>query len=277
MYPTLLSFELFGLSFDFHAYTVTLATAFLVGILLAVRKNYTLPNPYPITPAGGIWIFVFALLGSKIYYIIQYQSLSDLVHFYRIWEGGLVFYGGLFGGILGAVIYLRLCKIPFNQFLPFGDLVLPFLPLAHAIARVGCFLNGCCWGARTTLPWGVTYPKSGYGAYEQQISQGLIDYTAGRALPVHPSQLYEVSGLIVIHLIMRFSYKHNPHTGFTMLLYPFLYGILRFCVESFRGDSMRPFMDMTASQVVALSLFLGAFAVMLILQQTLWKRDAGDV
>ncbi|MBI3119453.1 MAG: prolipoprotein diacylglyceryl transferase, partial [Candidatus Hydrogenedentes bacterium] len=68
MRPTL--FEL-GI-FEFHSYTVFMALGFLVGTILPVQENYRLPKPYPVTPAGGLWVFVFALLGAKIYWFIQY-------------------------------------------------------------------------------------------------------------------------------------------------------------------------------------------------------------
>lgn len=271
MHPTLLSIG----PFDFHAYTVTLAIAFLVGVLGAVRENYKLPNPYPVTPAGGVWIFFGALVGAKVYWYLQYGltfAYDDGTPYawYRvffIWEGGMVYFGGLIGGFLGGVAYVRWMRVPI---VPMADIGMPFLPLGHSIARVGCFLNGCCWGTVTDGPLGVVFPARGLVA-RRQADDGLISSMASQPLPVHATQLYEAAGLFVIFLVMRFAYKRRQHTGSIMMLYPLLYGMLRFTTESFRGDSARPILGMTVSQVVGLGLFLGAAAFYVVMYQTRWR------
>lgn len=280
MHPTLLSIG----PFDFHAYTVALALAFLVGVLGAVRENYKREHPFPVTPAGGVWIFFGALLGAKIYWYLQYgltwtDDEGNGYEWYRvffIWEGGMVYYGGLIGGFLGAVAYVRYMKVPI---LPMGDIGMPFLPLGHSIARLGCFLNGCCWGSVTEGATGVIFPRRSL-AFNQQVDDGLITRSASEPLPVHPTQLYESLGLFVVFLIMRYAYKHKKHDGSVMFLYPLLYGILRFSVEAFRGDSARPLFGMTASQVIGLGLFLSAACFYVIMFQTKWRAAvpvAGDV
>jgi phosphatidylglycerol:prolipoprotein diacylglycerol transferase len=255
MHPTLLSIG----PLEFHAYTVMMALAFLVGVLLPVRENYKLEKPYPITPVAGLWVYFGALIGARAYWVLQYDD-TPIRHLYTalfFWQGGLVFYGGLIGGVLGAVLYLRANRVPI---LPIADIVLPYLPLAHAIGRIGCLLNGCCWGAPTRLPWGVSYPKSHWGAYAQQLEDKLISSAAPHTLPVHPTQLYEALGLFMIFLVMRHRYKRPHPTGAMMLLYPFLYGVLRFITEMFRGDSARPVFRCTASELIALALALSAGA-----------------
>ncbi len=250
MRPTLIAIG----SLQFHSYTFMMAVAFLTAVLLCVRENYRLEQPYPVTPAGGLWVYVGALVGARLYWILQYDTPA---HFYQalfFWQGGLVFYGGLAGGALGAMAYLRYKGVPI---VPMGDLVMPYLALGHALGRVGCFLNGCCWGAPTSLPWGVSFPKANWGAYEQQLNDGLIDSHAACTLPVHPTQLYCAIGLIAMFFILRSVYKrHGDYTGLVFLLYPILYGCLRFTVEVFRGDSARPLLTMTVSQMVSLGMVL---------------------
>ncbi len=258
---------------QFHSYTVMLATAYLMGVLLSVRENCKRADPYPVTPVGGVWVYFGALIGARLYYIIQYEGWREAYRAVLFWEGGLVFYGGLFGGFLAAVLYLRVKRVPI---LPMADIVMPYVPLSHAIARIGCFLNGCCWGLPTTLPWGVRFPKSLWGAYGQQMEQGLIDAGAAYSLPVHPTQLYCSLGLLVIFFIMRWFYKRKRHDGSVALLYPLLYGALRFVVEIFRGDSARPLWGMTVSQMVALLLILGAAAGFLVLNRNWDRADAPE-
>jgi len=266
MQPTLLKLGIL----EFHGYTLMMAIAFLIGVLLAVRENYKLEKPYPITPMGGLWVYLGGLIGARLYWLLQYDAAwyKHLHHALFFWQNGLVFYGGLFGGFLGAVIYLRIQRVPI---IPVGDIVMPFLPLSHAIARIGCFLNGCCWGSPTDMPWGIRYPKRPWGAYAQHVSEGLIPGDAAASLAVHPTQLYSAAGLLVIFAVMRYAYKHRSHSGAVMLLYPFLYGILRFIVECFRGDSGRPLWGMTASQGVALVLAVGTAFGYVMLRRTIWR------
>lgn len=272
MYPTLLEIG----PLEFHAYTVGLALAFLVGVLGAVRENYKLDKPYPVTPAGGVWIFFGALLGAKIYWYLQYgltwtDNEGNPYLWYRvffIWEGGMVYYGGLIGGVIGALAYFKYVGA---SVLGMGDVGMPFLPLGHSIARLGCFLNGCCWGYHTDGPTGVVFPRYSL-AWKRQVEEGLITRSAEHPLPVHPTQLYESLGLFGIFLVMRFAYKHKKFDGSIIFLYPLLYGILRFTTEAFRGDSVRSIMGMTVSQTIGLGLFMGAALFYLIMYQTKWRR-----
>lgn len=269
MYPTLWKTSLFGTPLDFHAYTFFLALAFLVGTLLPVRQNYKLAQPYPVTPIGGLWVFFGALLGAKMYYQAQYGNPDDWMRVFRIWEGGLVFYGGLFGGILGGAIYILAVRAPLWRV---GDLALPFVPLAHAIARLGCFFNGCCWGARTELPWAIHYPTARYGPFAQQVDAKLIPADAAHTLGVHPTQLYESFGLLVLFVVMRAAWKRPHRSGQVMVLYPIGYGILRFLTEATRGDSARPWMGMTASQMVALGFIAFGVTALGLLRVTAWRN-----
>ncbi len=272
MYPTLLEIG----PLEFHAYTVGLALAFLFGVLGAVRENYKLEKPYPVTPAGGVWIFFGALLGAKIYWYLQYGTTwtdneGNPYEWYRvffIWEGGMVYYGGLIGGVIGALAYFKYVGA---SVLGMGDVGMPFLPLGHSIARLGCFLNGCCWGYHTDGPTGVVFPRYSL-AWKRQVEEGLITRAAEHPLPVHPTQLYESLGLFVIFLVMRFAYKHKKHDGSIIFLYPLLYGILRFTTEAFRGDSVRSIYGMTVSQTIGLVLFMGGALFYLVMYQTKWRR-----
>ena len=267
MYPTLLSL---GEDLQFHAYTVMLAIAFLVGVLGACRENEKLPNPYPITPIGGLWVFFFALLGAKIYYILQYKTIADMGEVIYLWSGGLVFFGGLIGGLIGALLYLRLVKVsPLNLV----DVVIPYVPLAHAFARIGCFLNGCCYGSPADVSWALAFPKDS-AAFTKHLQLGHITSDASHSLHVHPTQLYATTGLIIIFLIMRFFYKRPHHTGAVALLYPTLYGAQRFTTEFFRGDSAFSMAGLTVSQVVALSLCLGGLLTYLVLWKFVWVKSA---
>jgi phosphatidylglycerol:prolipoprotein diacylglycerol transferase len=242
MRPTLFSVNLFGIPLEFHAYTVFLTTAFVLATVLAVRDNYRRPQPYPVTTVGGIWVFVGALIGARLYWTLQYASWREIPRALFFWEGGLVFYGGVIGGTLAAIAYLKYCGVPFR---PMADIAVPYVPLTHALARIGCFLNGCCYGAPTQMFFGVTYPPDSLPA-EQYAST-----------PLHPVQLYESAGLLIIFGLLYFLRHRWDGTGATLWLYLTLYGVLRFFTEVVRGDVPHDLWGMTVSQVVALGLFLG--------------------
>jgi len=259
MYPLMFSIG----SLHFHSYTVMFALAFLVGTLLPARENFRREKPFPITTMGGVWVFFGALIGSKVYWWVQYGKWEDLKWGMFLLNGGLVFYGGLIGGVLGGIAYVRWCRAPVAQV---ADLVMPYVALSHALGRLGCFLNGCCWGSVTSAPWGVTYPRTGWGAYHEQIVEGLIAKGTKHPLPVHPTQVYEALGCVVLFLVLRFIYKKGSPTGLIVALYMLFYGMLRFTTEFFRGDSAHPLMGLTASQFVAVALMVGGLGVLVLLR-----------
>lgn len=267
--------ELFSIGiFRFHPYTMAIAIAFLVCVLQVMKQNYKLKEPYPITPIAGLWIFFGAFIGARAYHIVQYGEIGQIYRAIFIWESGLVYYGGLIGGILGCIIYMKWVKAPL---LPVADIALPYLALGTAIVRIGCFLNGCCWGRPAHVHWAVVFPRNSF-AYKIFENEKFIGYTD--AVPLHPTQLYNSAAGLLCFLIMRQAYKRlwregappkSPYLGVVTLLYPLLYGISRFTTEIYRGDSVRSVQGMTVSQTVSLLCFAGA-ALMLAWKWRLHRR-----
>jgi phosphatidylglycerol:prolipoprotein diacylglycerol transferase len=269
MRPTLV--EVFG--FKFHAYPTMLAVAFLVGTLLTVRDLQRRDPPVPGSTQGGLWAFLGSLVGAKVYWILQYSEPKYLWHAVLVWEGGLVFYGGLIGGIFALYLYLVINRLPR---LIVADAAAPYLALGEAITRIGCFLNGCCWGKVTAVPWAVCFPRNSY-AYKRQIEQLLIDPSATVSAPVHPTQLYMTVGLLVVIVLLRAGAKRRPRDGVIALLYCFCYGVLRFAIEAFRADSARPVFGMTVSQGISLVLAAVSLGVLLALKRWRQRPDAGQI
>ena len=260
MHPTLLKIE--SLSLKFHAYPTMIAIAFLVCTLLAVRDGTRAKPPIWATPRVGLWIFFSALVGAKVYWILQFHGWRYLAHSFSLWEGGLVYYGGLIGGVLGGLVCFYFYKLPP---LRSGDIAVQYLALGQAITRIGCFLNGCCWGYPAILPWAVQFPKHSH-PYRHQRTLDLVDASALKSLPVHPTQLYMMLGLLLIFVVLKvYHNKHKRYNGQILLLYCLLYGTLRFTVEIFRdraqgGDSIRSVIDlMTLSQTISLVMAMASF------------------
>lgn len=244
--------------------------AFLIGTIGPIWLNRRREHPFSATPAGGIWIFMGGIIGAKIWWMVQYGDWDDLRYLQFFITGGLVFFGGLFGGIIAGIIYLKLHKIPV---ITGADMVAPFMAFAHGIGRIGCFLNGCCWGAvtRFSYPWAVQFPK-GSSCYRRQLREKLVSGDDLFSLPVHPTQLYETLGNFIIFVILLIIYKKHKHTGVVTLSYLTMYGGLRFVTEMFRGESARPVYGwLTVSQTVALSMLIFGLVTFFICSKFIWK------
>lgn len=252
MKPTLLEVG----NLQFHAYPAMLSLAFLVCTLAAARDGEKLLKPPVfIPPQGAIWALLGGMFGARVFHQLQYRPMAEWYRAIYIWEPGLVFFGGLIGGALGAVGYLFITKsFDWRQ----ADICGPYAALGEAITRIGCFLNGCCWGYPTDLPWGIAFPRGGH-AWDRQVEDGLISRTAQHSLHVHPTQLYMAVGLLLAFIFLRQMLKRSPFTFSIAWGYIFLYGVVRFAVEIFRGDSARSVFGMlTVSQAISMGFIIAA-------------------
>lgn len=269
MYPRLSV----GGEYYLDAYGTFLPLAFIVVTALVVVKGQKLCPPLSKTPGIGLTVFVGAIAGARAFHVLQFHRDGSLWEAVFTWRGGFVFYGGLVGGIAALFLYAARTHRPF---LPLMDLLALFVPLGEAIARIGCFLSGCCWGRVTALPWGVRFPM-GSPAWYQHVKQGLIDTSVTQSLPVHPTQLYMVAATLLIFAVLWIAYPRRRNDGEIALLYLMLYGGLRALVEHFRGDSGKPVLNMTLSQAISVSLCLLAASVLVLWQvrNTVTKTCAG--
>ena len=194
----------------------------------------------------------------------EVRPAYDLMLF-EIWKGGLVYYGGLLGAIAAAVFFAHKRKIHFWKL---TDICAVSAAAGLACGRIGCFLNGCCWGKVTeTFPLAITFPQ-GSPAFSQHVAQGLIHSNAAHSLPVYPTQLMHFMAAIllavVIWLFGRSRLKKNY--GEEVLLLGIIYPWLRFTVEFLRGDNEPSYLfgSLTISQSVGVFVFVAATAVFAI-------------
>ena len=134
----------------------------------------------------------------------------------------------ILGGILGLFTGLTLAKhtLRFNR--PVLDSFAIALPVGMAISRIGCLMAGCCFGTPTNLPWGIHYDASSW-AYKVHLEQGLIHFHDKTSLAVHPVQLYQVIGCLIIALIVWKTRKQWKASGSL-----FLFSVL--CYAGFADD-----------------------------------------
>ena len=202
-------------------------------------------------------LIVFGLGGARAAYVIEHWS-AQFAHepwqILNLHQGGLMFYGGLIGAWLamtGFALWHR------ENYLDFLDFLVTALPIGHAMGRVGCFLEGCCFGARTDGPLGVVYPIGSH-AWGHQVAEGLIS-RASRPLPLYPSQLFESALLLVIYGVLFRHYPRRRRAGEQVALYAISYAVVRFVIEMFRSDERAHVGVFTISQFISLLLF--AFGV----------------
>jgi len=230
-----------------YSYGLMIAVGFLISLNL-IRRDATRKGFDPdAVETMVLWTFFWGLAGTRVLYIIMFPegySWSDPIGWIAIWRGGLVFQGAVPPAIIFCFFYLRKKKMNFRKT---ADLVFPYLPLGHAFGRMGCFLNGCCYGARTDVPWGVCFRRVPWDITKEATgSPAFLDHARRYAdisltdhwsHPVHPTQLYSVFALLFFFVVMFYVRKRwHPFDGFLMPLYFVMYGIFRFFVEFLRGD-----------------------------------------
>jgi phosphatidylglycerol:prolipoprotein diacylglycerol transferase len=173
--------ELFRIPFTtltVKSYGLMMVIGFLVAVYIIRRlsRNIT-PDPLMITNCS-LYALIAGVVGARIFFVLHYfdKFKDDLASIFAIWQGGLELLGGVLAAIIVVVLYVRYHKLPVRRYL---DILVIGLMLALAFGRIGCFLNGCCFGRPTDLPWAVRFPYGSY-AYRSQIEP---DVSRERYLP----------------------------------------------------------------------------------------------
>jgi phosphatidylglycerol:prolipoprotein diacylglycerol transferase len=203
------------------------------------------------------WLMTGGFLGARALFIIAHpESVHRLIDVLMFWRGGIVYYGCLIGGLIGSVLYWRRQPFPFRAM---ADVVAPSLALGCAIGRVGCFLNGCCYGAVSNGPWAVAFP-AGTLVWARHVEAGLISPDAPYSLPVHPTQLYAVAdGLLLLALLSAW-FPRRRRDGEVMALLMVTYPVTRFVIESLRSDEPHNVLGLTLSQAISVVVFVAGLA-----------------
>ena len=247
MHPTLLELNLGFIKIPFHTYGLMIAIGFLLGIY-TVRKlaSQNKINPDLVSDLS-FWLLVFGFLGGRTLFVITrldyfIQNPLDIV---KVWEGGLVFFGGLISATLYALYFFYKNKLSAWKMI---DVLTPGLVIAHAFGRLGCLGAGCCYGRPTDVPWAI------------RLDSELVDFHL-RGIPIHPTQLYESTSLFILFAGLIYLGKKKRFDGQVGLTYFMLYPIIRSIIEIYRGDSIRGFIIeniLSTSQFISILVFVGA-------------------
>ncbi len=201
-------------------YGVLVALGFLTGLWTASRRGIRYGLPPETISDLGIWLLVGGLVGARFLYVITFWQEYRSGPFWEVFmlqRGGLVYYGGFLGAALVAIGYLRWKKLPLWAT---ADALAPSIALGHVFGRLGCFMNGCCFGRVTGGAWAVHFPSP----HEMQH------------YGVHPTQIYESFLNLLLFLALAWFYRRKRFTGQVFALYLLGYPLIRASVELLRGD-----------------------------------------
>lgn len=220
--------------FEVRSYGLLLAISFLLGIALAVRRGRARGlDPNAILDLSVI-IVISSIVGARVFYVLfhleQFRGRwLDIINPFQstgqVGIAGLTLLGGMLLSILAGFTYMAVKKLPA---LKLADSLVPSVALGTFLTRIGCFLNGCCYGKPTPVPWAVVFPSD---------SPAGVVYPD---VPIHPSQLYSsLYGLLLFGLLL-WADRRKPYDGFVFYLFLIGEGVARFLVDFTRyyEDSM---------------------------------------
>lgn len=251
MYP-----ELFRVGpISIHSYGVMMALAFLVGIWLAQRRARAMGVEPQLILDISVYLLVGSLVGARLLYVFSDWAnyRDDLLAIAKIWEGGLAYQGGVVGGLLAGMWFLRIRQLsPWKV----ADVLVPSVALGQAFGRIGCFLNGCCFGKPTRLPWGITFPAGSFA-----------DSYYGGACRIHPTELYASLNSFLLFLFLIFWSRRRKFDGQLFWLYGLLYGITRFAQEFLRADNPYLYHGITLYHLISLLYILISLIMLRVLSR----------
>ena len=251
-----------------YGYGFFFLIGFIVGGWTATRRAEAVGLNGEILWDLGLWVFFGGVVGARIFYCIEYparvfmdsngqwKSGFDLVFsFVNLSEGGLVFYGGM---ILGAAGFIAFCvRRKLSPHL-LADVAIPSVFIGLGFGRLGCLMNGCCYGDRCDLPWGITF-KSGSVPFEALVHRGFLDANDAITFLLHPTQIYSSINAFLLAWLTASYFKHRPRDGAVVALGMLIYPVTRFIIEILRSDESGILQTrFTISQAVSGGLFLAA-------------------
>lgn len=214
-------FEIAG--FHLHSFGLMVALGFIVGTWISTRRAIAVGlDPNAIQDLVFPWLLIGGIVGARVLYVISYWNKDfagrPWTEIFALWNGGLVFYGGLIGATVAGIIAVIRKNLPLWVT---ADCLMPGVAIGHVFGRVGCLLNGCCFGRTCEVPWALHFPKD--------------HPTAG--MSVHPAQLYEAGlNLALCGFLIWWHQKRRSFEGQVFAIYLIAYSFIRAFSEYFRGD-----------------------------------------
>ncbi|MFO7964489.1 MAG: prolipoprotein diacylglyceryl transferase [Desulfobacterales bacterium] len=250
MHPILLKIG----NISIYTYGFFIAVGFVSGILLAKKEAERRGIDPDRMMDLAFYIIIAAIIGSRLFYVLMTPKtfIGNPLDVFKVWEGGLVFYGGFIGAVIAAVWYIRRQSLDMWKI---ADSVAPAIALGQFFGRLGCFSAGCCYGKICDQPWAVTFhdPNS----------------LAPVGIPLHPTQLYHALGNALIFATLWTFRKRTRFNGQLFWMYVMIYGGVRAALEIFRNDFRGHFFFqmISISQVIGIAMAASGTAMLVILNR----------
>jgi phosphatidylglycerol:prolipoprotein diacylglycerol transferase len=246
-------------AFTFTGYGIMMMLGFLVAGWIYARELGRRGMDTAVAWDTVVFAVVGGLAGSKTYFAISAGRLSAL------WSrGGLVWYGGLAGGVVAVFAYMWLKKLPIRVLL---DAVAPSLAVGYLLGRVGCFLVNDDYGLPSRLPWAMAFPRGAPPTTARILAEQFhAAIPAGtppdQVLTVHPTQLYEIVLTFAVFWVLWRWREHRYSPGWLFGLYLVLSSVERIVAEVFRAKDDRILGAVTVAQILSAALILLGIAMM---------------
>jgi len=234
-------------NFKIYSYGFMVALGFLAGAYLASqearRRGIDPENIFDVC----LYVMIFGIMGARLLHVILeigYYSQHPL-YIIMINHGGLAFQGGLIAGIAAAWLVIKRRGLPL---LNTADMIIPYVALAQSIGRIGCLLNGCCYGVPSNLPIAI--------------------YSAEQHRALHPTQLYLSIFFLAMFVVLKKIYENKKIDGIVFAWYLLMFSIGSFFIDFLRGDPAVVFFNLKVSQLISLAVFPASLLMLVILK---WK------
>lgn len=247
--------------FTLHSYGLLVALGFFAGLFVTVRIGKREGFSTQQVLDMGFLLILAAVIGSRLLYVLINLDyyLENPLDAPKIWQGGLVFSGGILAALATMGWYSRRHGIAFLQL---GDLWAPAASIGQGFGRIGCLMAGCCYGKPTGLDWGIVFSHP--------------HALAPLGIPLHPTQIYSsISAFAIFGVLLALSFR-KKYTGQVFLWFLILHSTARLWVEKYRWDARGelPGASMTLTQLVALCILLGAIVSLYLLRSR--RRGQND-
>lgn len=233
MHPILIRYPII-----IRSWSLIFTLAVILSVILCVSKGKKKGESSQFLWSFCLWLIIIGIVGARILHVVLYpsfyHSLKDV-----IWDGGLILHGGLGLSFIVGLIWLKLSK---RSFWKITNLLSPYIALGFSIGRVGCFLNGCCYGI--PCKFGVIFPKN-------SLAGSIFPNQ-----PLFPTQLISSINLFLIFLLLtKYEMKFSP---FSLLWFFLFYSIHRFLIEFPRADYPKIIFYLTLPQIISIIVIVSS-------------------
>lgn len=241
--------------FAVRAYGLTLALSFFIGLALITRESRLLHENAEQNSNFAFILIAFGLLGARLGYVVYHLEefsghwlnvINPFASGERFGIAGLNLQGGMLLAFIAGWIYVRRRKMSLPATL---DAVVPAVAFGIFLTRIGCYLNGCCFGTPSSVPWAVSFPE------------GSPAHSFVGSEPVHPAQLYSSAYGLFLFLILLWLNRRPHRIGTTTAVFFMIEAFFRFVIEFVRYYETEMWLEagslkVTYNQLVAIGLFV---------------------